>query len=219
MPDALCPRCSQPVTIHADESVECTACLTFWPSLAEMNRAATIADNKAAKASEDAQRLLAKEVRTDANYRIRELIAELDPLSPDQFAVKRAELMRRYALSKSEVNNFYSKAHPRKEPKPTKPEPSEREIEALPFRILGRADDGLAYFEGYQRTLETLRMGAGITKEFLYLLADAVWWENEFRGGKAKIDMDAAKFYLISKVNAIAFDPTRLRGRGAWREE
>ena len=89
---------------------------------------------------------------------------------------------------------------------------------SLPFRILGRAN-GDFYFIGAQGSVETAKAGAGITKEFLYLLADSTWWEREFHGGRQKIDMDSAKFFLISESNARSFDVARLRGRGAWREE
>jgi hypothetical protein len=99
----------------------------------------------------------------------------------------------------------------------------EAENEAIarvcPFRILGRADDGAFYFESYQGHIECMRLGAGITKEQLFLLADMAWWENEFHGGRSRIDMDSAKFYLIAESNRVAFNTGRLRGRGCWRED
>lgn len=88
-----------------------------------------------------------------------------------------------------------------------------------PFRILGRADDGQFYFESYQGHIETLRLGTGITKEQLYLLGPMSWWENEFNGGRSRIDMDSAKFYLIAESNKVSFSTARLRGRGCWRED
>src|SRR5208282_3322557 len=196
MPDApvLCARCAKPVQVDADGGVVCEHCLVRWDSVEAMSRNSP-RQKEGPAASVEAKRLLAKETRTDANARIRELMTELDPLSADQFAVQRAELMRRYALSKSEINGFYHRAHaPKPATQESKPQP-QAPPDALPFRILGTADDGLTYFIDRSERLYTLRLG-GLTKTQLFLLADRDWWEDAFPGARGRMDLDGAINYL-----------------------
>jgi len=216
MPDeVLCPRCKRPIAVQSDGSMICEHCLIGWDSLEDLQRDKP---KDRPPPSVEAKRLLAKEVRTDANYRIRELLAELDPLSTEQFAMKRRELMERFGLSKAEINNFYQKAHAPKHAPPEQKLPSEKSAEDLPFRILGTANDGQAYFIDRSERLMTLRMG-NLTKTQLFLLADRDWWEGMFAGARGRMDLDGAINFLIKAANGKSFDSDRLRGRGCWREE
>ncbi len=91
-----------------------------------------------------------------------------------------------------------------------------RQPGALPFRILGTADDKLTYFVDSEERLQCYRLSS-LTKGQLLVLAPLPWWHTEF-GYKGKIDWDNATDFVIRAANSVDFDPEVIRGVGAWRE-
>jgi len=89
-------------------------------------------------------------------------------------------------------------------------------LDAIPFRILGTADDGLTYFLDRSERMQTFRLGS-LTKTNLQLLAPLGWWIEHFRGSRGKLDVDEAIDWLIEASNGKAFDIGSIRGRGCWR--
>lgn len=93
--------------------------------------------------------------------------------------------------------------------------------EVFPFRILGVADDGKAYFLDRHERLASMPLG-GITQNKLLTLAPLPFWQSNFATGKGgKLDRDDwidATDTLIELAGKLDFDSDRIRGRGAWRE-
>jgi len=90
--------------------------------------------------------------------------------------------------------------------------------DAIPFRILGTADDGLTYFLDRSERMQTFRLGS-LTKTNLQLLASIDWWEGMFpKNSRGQgLDVDRAIDWLIEASNGKAFDIGSIRGRGCWR--
>ena len=88
--------------------------------------------------------------------------------------------------------------------------------EALPFKILGTADDGLTYFLDEAEHLQRFRLSS-LSKGQLLVLAPLSFWASEF-GHKGRPEWDSATDFIIRVAAAIDFDPEQRRGRGAWRE-
>lgn len=88
--------------------------------------------------------------------------------------------------------------------------------DSLPFRILGRADDGLTYFLDDSGSLSKCRLAA-LSKQFLMTLAPLAWWGLRYPS-KGGVDWDGAIDYCNTLAKSVAFDPDNIRGRGAWRE-
>lgn len=222
MPEILCPKCKAPVAVDADGSMTCEHCLISWPNVDELEKTRRYLEAVAGapKPSDEAKRMLAREERTDANWRIREIMGALDPLSAQQFAVMRAELCQRYGVTTREMNAFYARAHQdRKQAREAPHEPPRREEPSeLPFRILGTANDGLTYFIDRSERVQTLRLGS-LTKTQLQLLAPITWWVATFPGARGRLEVDMAIDFLIEHSNGKSFDLATLRGRGCWREE
>jgi hypothetical protein len=94
--------------------------------------------------------------------------------------------------------------------------------EVFPFRILGVADDGKAYFLDRHERMTSMALGS-ITQNKLLTLASLTWWAGEYakhsKGGMmTKDDWVAAVDSVIQIAGSIDFDSDRIRGRGAWRE-
>jgi hypothetical protein len=90
--------------------------------------------------------------------------------------------------------------------------------QAHPFKILGRADDGLTYFLdqfGYLQK-STLK---NINQDFLRVLAPFGFWFERFNneGAMSKPCWQKAIEKLTQSAGPRQFDIDRLRGRGAWR--
>lgn len=88
----------------------------------------------------------------------------------------------------------------------------------LPFRMLGVADDGKAYFIDRSHRLQKYTLSS-LNKSQLLMLASRKWWifSSHF-GGEGKIYWDNAIDYIIEVSNSIDFDSDKIRGRGAWRD-
>lgn len=102
-------------------------------------------------------------------------------------------------------------------PKQGDDEPAGIEFDSdkFPFRMLGH--DGEKY---YYLDREGLRVraipAASHTKGNLRMLAPDQWWFVQWPG-KDGADYDMAANYLMRKQHAVGiYDPSRLRGRGAW---
>ena len=105
-------------------------------------------------------------------------------------------------------------------PKTQNPEQDEQEYEdGLPYRVLGVADDGKAYFIGRHNRLVSAALDK-LTKGKLLQLAGLDFWKMEYATGKdmSASSWDSATDDVIEMSNKKDFDPDNLRGRGAWRE-
>jgi putative DNA primase/helicase len=90
-----------------------------------------------------------------------------------------------------------------------------------PFRILGVADDGLAYFLDQWGRLQKWRLEQ-TNQDKLRLLAPFIWWFTRYQSDEGKMGkpqwMQAIED-LIQRTGAKDFDPDSTRGRGAWRNK
>jgi hypothetical protein len=95
------------------------------------------------------------------------------------------------------------------------------DIDVFPFRILGVADDGKAYFLDRHERMTSTALGS-ITQNKLLTLASLPFWKSEYATGKGgeldRNDWITATDDVIHLAGMIDFDPDRIRGRGAWRE-
>lgn len=93
------------------------------------------------------------------------------------------------------------------------------EPDKFPFRILGVADDGKAYFLDRHERMASMALGS-ITQNKLLTLAPLPWWKKELAdGGKmGKDEWVEATDMVIQIAGSIDFDSDRIRGRGSWRE-
>jgi putative DNA primase/helicase len=103
----------------------------------------------------------------------------------------------------------------------TPPEPLVED--ELPFRIMGfiKSGDSPAYVF-YAKATKMLHIfkAANLTTTNLMTLAPLNYWEQQFPSTKTKLDLNAAVNYLIQKATARGiFDPSRVRGRGAWLDD
>jgi putative DNA primase/helicase len=103
---------------------------------------------------------------------------------------------------------------------PPAPPPTPPTEDDLPFRIMGflKSGDAPAYVF-YAKATKMLHIfkAANLTTTNLMTLAPLNYWEQTFPSSKTKLDINAAVNYLIQKATARGiFDPTRVRGRGAW---
>lgn len=91
-----------------------------------------------------------------------------------------------------------------------------------PFRVLGIADDGRAYFLNkatgrlYDFALDSL------SPQKMMQIADLQYWTDHFekpsRGKSNTVDWEMVYNAIIQESNRSEFIPENLRGRGAWRE-
>lgn len=115
---------------------------------------------------------------------------------------------------------------------PTTPEPPQAEQEKPQeeefedelvrntyFTILGY--DGPTYylFQHEKRQVMDITK-SDLSDTGLIELAPINWWEEHFPGEKGGIDKKAAANWLFRQANARGiYDPTRIRGRGAWKDK
>jgi putative DNA primase/helicase len=104
------------------------------------------------------------------------------------------------------------------------PEDLENESEAptltspgVPFQCLGY--DRGSYYYLSRKTQQVVELRPeGHTGKSLLQLAPLSWWNNHYPG-KKNADWDAAADALMMQCNqAGVFDPSRIRGRGAWED-
>jgi len=112
---------------------------------------------------------------------------------------------------------------PQSEPEPD-PEPQfDSEIvddfdsEPEPFRILGQADGSYYYLPNDTQSLLVLTAREH-TKLELLTLASAAYWERTYPS-KQGADWFAAANSLIQRAKQKDYDPTLIRGRGAWLDD
>ena len=88
-----------------------------------------------------------------------------------------------------------------------------------PFRILGVADDGLAYFLDQWGRLQKWRLEQ-TNQDKLRLLAEFTFWYIRYNdeGKMGKPQWMRAIEDVIQSAGPRDFDPDTVRGRGAWRE-
>lgn len=114
---------------------------------------------------------------------------------------------------------------------PTTPEPPQTEsnttddefddelVKNSYFTILGY--DGPTYylFQHEKRQVMDITK-SDLSDTGLIELAPLRWWEEHFPGEKGGIDKKAAANWLFRQANARGiYDPTRIRGRGAWKDK
>lgn len=114
---------------------------------------------------------------------------------------------------------------------PTTPEPPQTDSNAADdefedelvknsyFTILGY--DGPTYylFQHEKRQVMDITK-SDLSDTGLIELAPLRWWEEHFPGEKGGIDKKAAANWLFRQANARGiYDPTRIRGRGAWKDK
>lgn len=88
------------------------------------------------------------------------------------------------------------------------------------FRTLGV--DGDVYFfvrKGGRYQVLPIRTG-GLTMNALLSLAPMIWWEKIMVGDTGQFKKDAAVGFLMEAAESVGiFDPTFMRGRGAWLDQ
>lgn len=87
----------------------------------------------------------------------------------------------------------------------------------MPFRILGTADDGKAYFLDRNGRLYGTRLDA-MNKQKLLLLAPVVFWRTNY-SHEGKMSWDNAADEMIHLAGGKDFDTEGIRGRGAWKDK
>ncbi len=111
---------------------------------------------------------------------------------------------------------------PEPQPEPKKPQEDELEDELMKngyFTILGY--DGPTYFLFQHEKRQVMDISkSDLSDTGLIELAPINWWEEHFPGEKGGIDKKAASNWLFRQANARGiYDPTRIRGRGAWKDK
>ncbi len=87
----------------------------------------------------------------------------------------------------------------------------------FPFQVLGHAD-GLYYFLGVDSRTVVSFAPEQLTKNRLMSLAPLQFWERQY-GGRDGIKWDLAVNAVLHKCHSVqVYDPSRVRGRGAWHE-
>ena len=86
----------------------------------------------------------------------------------------------------------------------------------VPFRILGTADDGKAYFLDRHERLYGTKLDT-LCKQKLLCLAPRIWWKNQY-SFDGKLSWDQACDEMIELAGKVDFDIESVRGRGAWKE-
>lgn len=87
----------------------------------------------------------------------------------------------------------------------------------FPFRPLGVADDGYAYFLDCAGRIKKFRLDTLSSTKMLDL-APLPWWSTEFPARRALVEWQEATDFVIRVSQQEEFDPENRRGRGAWRE-
>ena len=218
MPERLCPN-GHPVRIFPDGSAVCDICGTSWSDASTLalgpDAPAPAPGPAKPKPSDEAKRLLKREVKSDANFRIAELMAELDAMSEEQFLISRAGLLDRYRLSKAELGKFWARSRHGKDVQPA-PAAAPEHVNGTPFRTLGTADDGLTYFLDQFGRLQAWKLET-INKDKLRVLAAFSYWYAGYSNGE-KLSWDRAIEDVLQGGGSQAFNRGLLRGSGCWRD-
>lgn len=90
----------------------------------------------------------------------------------------------------------------------------------IPFRILGIAENGYAYYIDFSKRIYKTKLES-LTKKSLLRLAPLNFWQNNFQDGHvmSTADWDAATDWLIQKTAPFDFNPDDILGRGAWKNK
>jgi putative DNA primase/helicase len=89
-------------------------------------------------------------------------------------------------------------------------------LREYPFRALG-FDHGMYYYISSRSFQVISCAGANIRKTFLLTLAAFDWWHDEFPGESSRVDWDRAADHVLRMAEKIGpYDPSKIRGRGAW---
>lgn len=150
-------------------------------------------------------------------------VAILPPFLPSrEIKPKGADIVEALGCASVEdIREFIKTAEPLKpltpETPPTEPHRVGDIPDQFPFRVLGVADDGKAYFIDrhgrlFSSALETL------SEKKLIRLAGLAWWKNEVGFKLGKDEWTNAFDMIIETAGKVDFDLDKLRGRGAWRE-
>lgn len=87
--------------------------------------------------------------------------------------------------------------------------------DAFPFQVLGHAD-GMYYFLGVESRTVVGFAPEQLTKNRLMSLAPLQFWERHY-GSRDGIKWDLAVNAVLAKCHTVqCYDPSRVRGRGAW---
>lgn len=87
------------------------------------------------------------------------------------------------------------------------------------FTILGY-DEGDYYFFLHEKRQIMRRTKSDFTDTGLIEMAPCNWWEESFPGAQGGIDKKAACNWIFRTANGRGiYDPTRVRGRGAWLDD
>jgi len=87
------------------------------------------------------------------------------------------------------------------------------------FVILGYNRGVYFIFQHGKRQIAEITKG-DMSEKGLIELAPLLWWETNFPGERAKIDTNAAAEFIIRTAERRGiYDPSRVRGRGAWIDE
>ena len=147
-----------------------------------------------------------------------EIIKELRKIEPKGADI--AEAMEYFkGDTEAVLRHIYDTA--KKSERPTLPTEkleasSEREPPLWPFKILGLADDGRAYYIGSNDRMYSFEL-TGITRNKMLNLVGVEWWRDTY--GKDKDSWEEATSDLIQVSSIPDFDPDIMRGRGAWSED
>jgi hypothetical protein len=126
-------------------------------------------------------------------------------------------------LSKDEISNYFLNSPEYKPPEKLKPPPRENVSiddfeKSIPFKILGKSDNGKAYFIGRNNQDLSFKL-QHITNKDLLNLAPIRYWEKLLKVERLTGNDWLNCFDIIIELSTKKyFDPDNLRGRGAWRE-
>ncbi len=103
-------------------------------------------------------------------------------------------------------------------PAPIDPQPEPEPASSLPFRPLG-FDHGIYYYLPAAACQVVALTAAQHNKSHFLTLAPLEWWANGFGDDKGRIDWDSAVNAILgSCISQGVYDPSRVRGRGAWAD-
>jgi len=87
-----------------------------------------------------------------------------------------------------------------------------------PFRILGMAEDGYAYFLDFSERIYRTKLES-LSKGSLKRLAPLAYWRREFSPRMTNEDWDEATGWVIENTIHKDFETKNILGRGAWKNE
>lgn len=104
------------------------------------------------------------------------------------------------------------------EPDLEDPTPDPGPASSLPFRPLG-FDHGIYYYLPAAACQVVALTAAQHNKSHFLQLAPLEWWANGFGNDRGRIDWDSAVNAILgSCITQGVYDPSRVRGRGAWAD-